>query len=218
MVGVGSARVNPTERYVIVEYSPVSHLRSALHLSVIEPVRRETHDLFVHAVLGLQQPHHLGFLLRDVLHERHTKPCFQCGNAFYGGRKLTVVACEHHPVGSPYGYPACGFESLCRLVDEECVVFLTVKQFVCRTGQRRGNHPGVVEQLVLYAQFYLCRPAFQALQLLVIGVSTGMTTATQFANGFPQCPQLRIVGMTLKLALIGKGQHLVGHPCRIADA
>ena len=101
---------------VVVQYATVFHRRRTLHLSVVEPVAGEPHNLFVHAILYLQQAHLVGMVLHDALHERLAQTGFQGGNALHRGRQLTMVARQYHARHLADGNPAGRFERLRRLI------------------------------------------------------------------------------------------------------
>ena len=133
--------VYPRHGAVEVEYSTVFYLRCGGYPSLIEPFVGEPHYVLVHAVLHGEQRHRLRLALHDALHERRAQSAFQRGYALDGGRKLAVVACEHHTRRPAYGYPARRLESLRRLVDEECAELHAFQQPACRPCERGCYHP-----------------------------------------------------------------------------
>ena len=51
-----------------------------------------------------------------------------------------------------------------------------------------------------------------------MGIVTLLFSFSYFSNCITNAPKLRIIRMVFKFALIGEGQHLVVHTCRISDA
>ena len=118
LVSLCAGGVYPYHRLVVVQYSPVFHLRSRFHHSAIKPVARKAHYPFVHAVLHFQQRHHLGLLFHDALHQRLGESATHRLEALHRWRQLTMVAGEHHSRRPLHGNPACSLKCLCCLVDE----------------------------------------------------------------------------------------------------
>ena len=113
---IGLSSVYPLHRHIEVEYRAVLHLGRTLHLVAIEPVAREPHNLLVHAILHLQQRHHLGLLLGNTLHKRLPQPRLQGSNALHRRGQLTMVASQDDARAAADGYPAGSLQGLCRLV------------------------------------------------------------------------------------------------------
>ena len=201
--------VDPCHGRVEVEDAAVFHLGSTLHFSVVEPVAREAHDVVVHAVLHLEQRYHLRIAVHDALHESACQSAFYRLQALDGGRQLTVVAGEDYSVCLADGYPARRLERLCRLVDEESGKLHSLQHTAGTAGESAGDYPRAVEELVVDAQLQLRLAAAQAVELLVIAVGASPLGAAQLAYRLANRPQLRIVGVRLKAALIGEPQHLV---------
>ena len=192
----------PLHRRVQVQDASIFHLWRTLHLSAVEVVAGEAHDVIVHAVLNLQQGDGLRVVFYDALHQCLAQSCFESGDAFDGRRQLAVVTGQDYPRHSSYGYPAGGFQGLCRLVNEQCAELLTVQQAVGRTYQGRGNDTGLAEQFVVDA-YLQCRSAtLQTLQLLVVLLIASLAVAAHVVDGLADGPQMWIVGMALETALI----------------
>ena len=128
--------VEPQDGGIALVDEAVGHLGRRAHLSLVEVVRAELHDLVVHAVLHLQQRDTLGLVLDDAFHEGRAQTALQSLKALDGGRQLAVVTSEDDAAGAADGYPAGRLERLGRLVDKEGAEFLAVEQFVSRTHQR----------------------------------------------------------------------------------
>ena len=193
-------------------------LRGTHHFAVIEPVAREAHDLFVHAILHLQQRHHLGLVLHDALHECLAQTGTQGRNTLHRGWQLAVVARQHHARSLANGNPTGRFERLGRLVDEECGILLPVQQAMGRAHERGSDDACLTEKFAVDAYFDLCSSRFQPLQLLMVVSRAMPASAAEFAYGLAYGPQLRIVGMALEAPLVGEREHLVVHTRRIAYA
>ena len=116
------------------------------------------------------------------------------------------------------GYPAGGLKGLGCLVDEECPELHPLQQTVGTAHQRTGHDTCLAKQLGVDAYLYLGSTALQTVHLLMEAAVATMAFLPHLANGLPDGPQLRIVGMRLEAPLVGERQHLVVDACGIADA
>ena len=112
--------IAPFDGAIIIEYTPVSDLWRALHLSVIEPIARKSHDFLIHSVLYFQQSNRFGLVFDNAFHERFAQSGPQRGDTFHRRRQLAVVSCQHDTRHAPHRNPAGSLQSLCRFVDKEC--------------------------------------------------------------------------------------------------
>ena len=109
---------NPFYWDIQVEDAAVFHLWCAFHLSLIEIVAAEPHDVVVHAVLYFQQGDGFRMHFHDALHECLAQSGFEGSDALDGGRKLTMVTSQDDATDTAHGNPAGCLQCLCRLVDE----------------------------------------------------------------------------------------------------
>ena len=76
----------------------------------------------------------------------------------------------------------------------------------------------LTEEFGVDSYLNLCGTTLQPLNLLVETVIATMAMVAHFAYCLAQLPQVGIVGMCLKAALIGKTEHLVVDATWVADA
>ena len=196
--------VDPGHGDVEVEDGAVFHFGGRFDLVAVEPVGGETHDLFVHAVLHLEEGDCLGVVFHDAFHERLAEARFQGCETLDGGRQLAVVAGENDARHSADGDPAGSFECLSRLVNEERTEFLTFEQAVGRAHEGTGDDAGLAEELGVDADLQFGGAFFEAFQFLVKTVAATFAMGAEIADSFPDAPEEGVVGMCLEATLVGK--------------
>ena len=210
--------VDPGHGDVEVEDGAVFHFGSRFDLVAVEPVGGETHDLFVHAVLHLEEGDCFGMVFYDAFHERLAETRFQGCETLDGGWELAMVAGEDDARHPSDGNPAGCFECLSRLVNEERTEFLTFEQAVGRAHEGTGDDAGLAEELGVDADLQFGGAFFEAFEFLVIAVAATLAMTPEVPDGFPDRPEEGVVWVSLEASLIGEGEHLIVDAGGIADA
>ena len=183
-----SAGVNPLDGNIQIEYSTILHIGSTLHLTIIEIVGREAHDVFVHAVLRLQQTDSRGFCLYQMLHQCAAQTSLESSNALYRGRQLAVVAGKDDSAHTAHGNPTGSFQCLCCFVDKEAAELSAVQQSMAGSYQSAGNHSCIVEEFLVDAYLQFGGTPFQTFHLLVEFLIAALSVSTQITYGFADGP------------------------------
>ena len=128
-----------------------------------------------------------------------------------------MVARQNHPAGSSHRNPTGCLQRLCSLVDKEGTKLHTFQQTMSGTHKRTGDDTSLAKEFCINTDFYLGSTASQSVHFLMKTLASFLAVGAQFADSLAYRPELRIVGMAFKTSLIGKTEHLVVDPCRIAD-
>ena len=115
-IAVHSFRIHPFYRSVVIQNPTVFYFGSGFQFPLIEPFRREMHDLIIHSVLNLQQGNSFRFVLHNFLHQSLIQSASCSFHTFYGRRELAMVSCQDYPVCFADGDPASGFQCLCGFI------------------------------------------------------------------------------------------------------
>ena len=158
----------------------------------------------------------------NILHQRPIQPAALGIGTFHRRGQLLVVAGKDDAVCLPDGYPAGSLQRLRRLVDEKRGKAMGRQEAIGGADKRRCDDPCLVEEGSINAYLQLRRPLAEAGKAIAEGITFGAAAVShrrlRLADGFPDAPQFRVVGMRFEAAFVGKGKHLVVYAGGIADS
>ena len=203
--------IYPLHGYVVIEYSTVAHLGCRYQISAIEPLRRKLHDVAMHAILGAQQCHSLRPPHSHTFHHGARQAAALCLIALDGGWQLAVVARQNHAVGFAHGYPSGCLECLTGFVDKERGEMLASEQRAVAAHKGRCHHARIIKEFHIYFHLEFFGSMAQFCHAVAHGVAIAMlfVESLQLPYGFAYAPQLGIIGVALKTALVAIRQHLI---------
>ena len=130
-----------------------------------------------------------------------------------------MVSGKDYAVGLRDGNPACRFQGLCRLVDEEGMATPSFQYGVCGSCKGACHYARHIEEVFAYTDFKFFRPLAEACDFLMeVFVAPLSRQAVQLADVASYLPKLGIVGVGFEAAFIAESEHFVGDACRISNA
>ena len=158
----------------------------------------------------------------NILHQRPIQTATLGIGTFHRRGQLLVVAGKDDTVCLPDGDPAGSLQRLCRLVDEEGGKVMGRQEAIGGADKCRCDDPCLVEEGSINAYLQLRRPLVEAGKAIAERIAFGAAAVThrrlRLADGSPDAPQFRVVGMRFEAAFVGKGKHLVVYAGGIADS
>src|SRR5689334_12480513 len=108
----------------------LSYRLMGLQLSLIELLRRKSHDRFMHAILHLESAYRRRTEHgHEPLHHAHAKPLTHRFLRNDRGRQLTVVTSQDEPLATLQRQPTDRFRTLAGLIDDTKVELSIAEHF-----------------------------------------------------------------------------------------